>query len=399
VLRILSTLIIPVIILVLAIFLYPEARRLVAGQLLILKWLPIGIAIIALVLSLRFNRSRMFFSVLTVISTYVILQWYWAGIGKADMNVIWSALCVFLPMNFLIYSLLQERGTFTLWGSTRFGLLLLPFVVIIGLSQAYPAEIENLLRANLVEKDLSGGFNFTQISLVMILVTLIVLNGRMFARPAVQNGSLFVAVLASLGMLHFKESTSANAIFASAAVLMLAIAVIQESWSMAYIDQLTRLPGRRALDEEMLKLGGNFSIAMVDIDHFKKFNDRHGHDAGDQVLRMVATRIRQAVSGGKAFRYGGEEFTLVFSGKDIEDTIDGLDDVRKSVCDSKFQLRSRDRRRDKNSKDKNNKNVKVSISIGVANRSERSSSANEVIKAADKALYRAKKQGRNRVCK
>ena len=315
------------------------------------------------------------------------------------MSVIWPALCVFLPMNFLIYSLLKERGTFTLWGSTRFGLLLLPFVVIIGLAQAYPAEIGNLLRVNLLEKDLSGGFNFTQISLVMILVTLIVLNGRMFARPAAQNGSLFVAVLASLGMLHFKESTSANAIFASAAVLMLAIAVIQESWSMAYIDQLTRLPGRRALDEEMLKLGGNFSIAMVDIDHFKRFNDRHGHDAGDQVLRMVATRIKQAVSGGKAFRYGGEEFTLVFSGKDIEDTINGLEGVRKSVCDSKFQLRSRDRRREKNSKDKNNKNVKVSISIGVANRNERSSSANEVIKAADKALYRAKKQGRNRVCK
>lgn len=370
-----------------------------AGQLLILKWLPLGMAIITLVLCLRFNRSRIFFSVLTVISTYILLQWYWAGIGKAGMNIIWPALCVFLPMNFLIYSLVKERGTFTLWGSTRLGLLLLPFAVIISLAQVYPAEIENLLHINLIETGLSGGFNFTQMSLVMILVTLIILNGRMFTRPTAQNGSLFVAVLVSLGMLHFKESTSASAIFASAAVLMLAIAVIQESWSMAYVDQLTRLPGRRALDEEMLKLGGNFSIAMVDIDHFKRFNDRHGHDAGDQVLRMVATRIKQAVYGGKAFRYGGEEFTLVFSGKDVEDTIDALEDVRKSVCDSKFQLRSRDRRREKNSNDINNKNVKVSISIGVANRNERFFSANEVIKAADKALYRAKKQGRNRVCK
>jgi diguanylate cyclase (GGDEF)-like protein len=63
---------------------------------------------------------------------------------------------------------------------------------------------------------------------------------------------------------------------------------------------------------EMMSLGHRFTIAMLDIDHFKRFNDTYGHAVGDQVLKMVAAKLRQVKGGGRAFRYGGEEFTLVF---------------------------------------------------------------------------------------
>lgn len=86
---------------------------------------------------------------------------------------------------------------------------------------------------------------------------------------------------------------------------------------MAYQDELTSLPGRRALKEYLLKLGSEYTIAMFDIDHFKKFNDTHGHDVGDQVLRMVASKLATVSGRGKSFRYGGEEFTLVFSEKSL----------------------------------------------------------------------------------
>ncbi|MDH3343306.1 MAG: GGDEF domain-containing protein, partial [Gammaproteobacteria bacterium] len=185
---------------------------------------------------------------------------------------------------------------------------------------------------------------------------------------------------------------------ASAAMLMLVIAVIQESWSMAYIDQLTSLPGRRALEEELLKLGSNYAIAMMDIDHFKKFNDTYGHDAGDQVLQMVAARIRQSVSAGKAFRYGGEEFTVVFPGRRIDETLDVLEAIRDNIGGSHFQLRKKDRRSGTDKKD-GGKNVEVTISIGIAERTESMVTPHEVVKGADKALYRAKKKGRNRVSK
>src|SRR2546425_6328967 len=75
---------------------------------------------------------------------------------------------------------------------------------------------------------------------------------------------------------------------------------------MAYQDSLTGLPARRALNEALLRLGGHYTVAMLDVDHFKRINDHHGHDVGDQVLKMIAAKLAQVTGGGKAYRYGGE---------------------------------------------------------------------------------------------
>src|SRR2546421_12493897 len=82
---------------------------------------------------------------------------------------------------------------------------------------------------------------------------------------------------------------------------------------MAYQDSLTQLPARRALNEALLRLGSQYTVGMVDVDHFKRINDSHGHDVGDQVLKMVAARLAQVGGGGRAYRYGGEEFAVIFA--------------------------------------------------------------------------------------
>lgn len=349
-------------------------------------------------LCLRFNRSLVFFTSLILVSAYAVMQWYLPRLGKIEAEIVWMALSLLLPLNLVIVSLLKERGMFTLWGSTRFALILVPVLVLSGIAKYYPESLHHVLVWRFVEMDLLKQIEFPQLSLLVMALALLMLNGRWFAQTTAQNSALFVALISAIVMLYFKNEDAVIAIFSCAMLLMLLIAVIQESWSMAYIDQLTNLPGRRALEEELLKLGGNYSIAMLDIDHFKKFNDTHGHDAGDQVLQMVASRIKQSVSGGKAFRYGGEEFTIVFPNKKVTETLDILDSVRKNIGDSTFQLRKKDRRRGKSKKGRG-KNLQVTISIGVANRTERMSVPHEVIKGADKALYKAKKQGRNKVCK
>jgi diguanylate cyclase (GGDEF)-like protein len=399
VLRRLALILFPVLLLALAFFLYPEMLLLPASQLVVIELLPLVTGLITLALCLRFNRSRMFFSVLTLVLSYVLLQWYLPTATATDAALVWSALCLLLPFNLVIFSLLRERGMLTWWGATRFAVLVIPFLLLFGLAQFYPAPVQTLLAWHITDVELLGGVQFPQVAVLMMLFAVLVLNGRLFARPAAQNSALFGALVAALVMLHLQQNSTASALFATAAILMLAVAVVQESWSMAYIDQLTSLPGRRALEEELLKLGGNYTIAMVDIDHFKRFNDRHGHDAGDQVLRMVAARIKEVGSGGRAFRYGGEEFTIVFAGKQREDTIAPLDSLRRRIAESRFQLRRKDRRLGKNNATRSGQKVKVTISIGVANRNDRHPVPHDVIKSADRALYRAKKQGRNRVCK
>jgi len=140
---------------------------------------------------------------------------------------------------------------------------------------------------------------------------------------------------------------------------------------------------------------------MADVDHFKSFNDTHGHDVGDQVLKMVASRLRKVGGGGRAYRYGGEEFTLVFPGRSVEQCLPHLEAVRQAIEGYALQLRDANKRPKDDRQGRmarghsSTAQVSVTISIGVAERQGDQRSPEEVIKAADQALYGAKKAGRN----
>lgn len=155
------------------------------------------------------------------------------------------------------------------------------------------------------------------------------------------------------------------------------------------------------MSEMLLKLGSGYSVGMVDIDHFKQFNDRYGHDVGDQVLRMVSAKLERISGGGKAFRYGGEEFAVVFPGQSASDVLPHLESLRRDIQASCFVLRGPDRPKKKPDIPKPQsgprKAVLVTVSIGVAERDEDKRKPDQVVKAADKALYRAKDAGRNQV--
>ena len=202
-----------------------------------------------------------------------------------------------------------------------------------------------------------------------------------------------------IAQLHFGYSDSSLNVFSSTALLMCLYAVLQESWRMAYLDELTELPARRALREKFQKMGGTYTIAMLDVDHFKKFNDTYGHDTGDAVLRMIATRMNRVTGGGTCYRYGGEEFSIIFNGKDSETAKPHLEELRKTIANTPFIINRASRRKsDNRSRRKKKKAVKVTVSIGVADSRPDISSPWEVLKLSDKALYRAKAKGRNRVC-
>jgi diguanylate cyclase (GGDEF)-like protein len=198
------------------------------------------------------------------------------------------------------------------------------------------------------------------------------------------------------------DAPGISAAFMAAAGLILLGSLLQESHQLAFRDPLTGLPGRRALEERLRALGGHYAIAMVDVDHFKKFNDTHGHDIGDQVLRLVGGRLSQAAKGGVAYRYGGEEFSVLFPGASVDDAARELEEIRHSIETYRMAVRSPDRpkKSDEGAKRRGagapEKPLSVTVSIGVAGPG-RGATPQHVIKAADEALYRAKQAGRNRV--
>ncbi|MBD3344524.1 MAG: diguanylate cyclase [Chitinivibrionales bacterium] len=127
-----------------------------------------------------------------------------------------------------------------------------------------------------------------------------------------------------------------------------------------------------------------FAVAMLDIDHFKKVNDTYGHQAGDHVLYNTAQTVcREVIPDGTVCRYGGEELAVFFPQKVTKDVVPVMEKVRKAVEKMKTTFKK--------------KNIKVTLSIGISHRYDKTQTIIDVIHTADKALYKAKKGGRNQV--
>ena len=163
---------------------------------------------------------------------------------------------------------------------------------------------------------------------------------------------------------------------------------IETYLSQARTDPLTGLANRRALDQELderfgrFRGGGrDFTLILIDIDHFKRVNDTHGHPAGDEVLRRLAKRLGDGFSKAMVARFGGEEFAVL-----IDEPIDAaarrIDSLRRSLADSSIDFEG--------------KSIPVTLSAGVASPHDETR-VGSLVRRADEALYAAKRVGRNRV--
>lgn len=160
----------------------------------------------------------------------------------------------------------------------------------------------------------------------------------------------------------------------------------------AMFDGLTGIHNRRWLDETLHRMvrragsgGSALSLSLIDIDHFKKFNDTYGHAAGDHVLTVVATTLSSNLRPTDLVaRFGGEEFVIIFPTTGLDDAVIAAERVREAV--SKEQLTMPD----------GTELPSVTISMGVAELHD-GMSVPELLKIADHAMYRAKQAGRNRV--
>lgn len=380
----------------------------------LLIYLPYAVALVGAVIGWRFNRSRLVFSLIAVSVGHWMLTGPASNISPGSSGEIgYMAYALLFPAVLLALSFLKERGLLTHHGLLRTAAFAgLPVVVLalaaadqwlvkgIAISVQQGAVI--LLSVPVIPEFLAPETGIPDLAVVVFVATAAYFIMRLIVlgNPPLESGALGGLVAGGMA-LHFAGNIQTVSVFFTAAAVSLLIAAIQDSYRLAFVDELTGLPGRRALAMETLKLGHQYAIAMLDVDHFKKFNDTYGHDIGDQVLRMVAGQMTRVGGGGRAFRYGGEEFTVVFPGKTADEAHASLDALRKSIKGSGFTIRAKDRPNANAStkRNRNGKRVSVTISIGLSERSEKNPTPEAVTKAADQALYRAKKGGRNRVSK
>ncbi len=360
---------------------------------------------VAATLSLAYNRSRIFLACCLLAFTL------WFKEQHADTQWVEFIVAGIVPVNLLLIAFLRERGALTFRGFVRLALITgeLAFILYLintqgALNPDWLAPIGGTFADVLAISPFQQSITLL---LLVVAVSFIIVVG-LDESPISQGLATALACLLAGYCLSGERTWE---LFIMAGAVYLIGSLIRDSYNMAYRDELTGLPHRRALNEQFHALGSRYALAMLDVDHFKKFNDTHGHDVGDQVLQMVAAKIRQVSGGGKAYRYGGEEFSVVFPRLRSEDAFYYLDEVRKTIQNYEMVIREDPRQDDLDAKNAKNakkqrqrgsfrtasKKVSVTISIGVADRVTIPGTPEDVLKAADEALYRAKKAGRNQV--
>ena len=353
-----------------------------------------------------YRRQRELFLMVTVYVAYFLLDTqtdFYRDNGRVreDAAVVFHLCCLLLPLLFSIYALWQEKTHLFRDFVARCAVLLAVGSVALALEQSFPQALLGWL-AEIRWPMLHGAWmSLIQLSYPMFLIGFLTLAAQYWYQPRPLHAAQLVGLLGMFWMLPqtFILPFTLN-IMCSQVMLMIAAGVAHEAYQMAFRDELTGLPGRRALNERMQRLGRNYVLAMSDVDHFKRFNDTHGHDVGDQVLRLVASKLSKVSGGGRAYRYGGEEFAVVFAGKTLDECMPHLEVIRESIATYNIHLRNQDSRPQDDSQGRqrrsgsNASSVSVTVSIGVAERIEQRT-PEEVLKSADQALYSAKGAGRN----
>jgi diguanylate cyclase (GGDEF)-like protein len=395
----------PVVLLVAAYLGMPRIALLPPPWQEILPYLPFATIAVGMFLSLRFHRSRAFFVLLMLaVFSWSSSAYLRDGLTDFRSRLIFQALSLLLPLNITLFCFMRERGVFSHGGRLRIAFLASQAGLIAWFVRYNYSGVEQFMARKLLATPLLDHLPFSQAALFVFSAGSLLMAIRVLTRQSHIDSGLLGAMAAVVLACAWQAAPEASLAFVATAALILALGILQDTYNMAFRDDLTGLQSRRALNEQLMGLGRQYVVAMVDVDHFKRFNDTYGHDVGDQVLKMVAAKIQGVMGGGKAFRYGGEEFTIIFPRKKEADTIPHLDELRKSIADYQLWLRSPERPKKAKEGEKQRAGkggeiaVSVTVSIGVAE-SEEGYSPADVIRDADKALYRAKHKGRNQVCR
>jgi diguanylate cyclase (GGDEF)-like protein len=355
-------------------------------------------------MSAWFNRSRALLAVLCLAIAHVA---YGAMVsGEIDPRLTSQtcvALCAFVPLNLAALAVLPERGLFNAFGLRRLFLVVAQAGALVLLLRSGFTDVFDWLSEPFAQLDWLRAAPIPPRVLPIIAAGIVTaaIPATLHDHPI--DGALCAAIIAFALACSSAQHPSDFGLLMSTAALLIMIGVLQDSYRMAFRDELTGLPSRRALNERMMSLGHQFTIAMLDVDHFKRFNDTYGHDTGDHVLKMVAGKLWQVRSGGRAFRYGGEEFALVFPNRSARRVLRELEALRTRVAEHRMALRDPQRPtelktgRSQRVAGGSRQGVSITVSIGLAECNDTHRTPEQVLQAADRALYRAKEKGRNRV--
>ncbi|SDJ38539.1 Diguanylate cyclase, GGDEF domain [Ferrimonas sediminum] len=362
----------------------------------LLQNLPWVLLASAWIVSRIYRLQKLSFMVLVSLASYGVIQWkLQVPLPQGNTELIFWGLCLLAPLLVFLLDVLPEKWIATGRGGFAYALLLAP-VALFSMLLSSSAEATHRWLASWVT--VLGGYPLPWV-LTLMMACYFVISTLIQTRRRDKGDSAALLCLMALGLTCYQFDTPgvSSSMFTILGLCLLVLLMLH-SYRLAFFDLLTGVRNRRSLDAVMQGLSGRYQLAMIDIDHFKTFNDTFGHDVGDDVLRLVAQMLTRVKAGGTVYRYGGEEFTIVFRSRERKRCLAALDAIREEIAAYPFYVRSTQSagvaRRSRSQAPKVAPQT-ITVSMGLAQPRAEDANVEQVVKRADEALYQAKQAGRN----
>lgn len=304
-----------------------------------------AVFVAGILLAWRFHSSRVLFALLTLLLAHRAVEFFSAGrmSSAGPGRIAIEAVAFLLPLNFIALSVSGERGSVFPAIVPKLAVLFFESVFVAIICRPGTTTGPGFLHPDFLGKLLSTRIPTVAVLAFVAAVVVLLLRFLLYGKPT-ESGLLWALLATFFSFQAGGVGPAATAYWATAGLILVS-SIIENSYLLAYHDELTTLPARRAFNDALLHLEAPYAIAVVDIDHFKTFNDTYGHETGDQVLRLVAAKLANVTGGGRAYRVGGEEFSILFRGKSVKDALPHLEQLRAAIGASRFRVRAGEERR------------------------------------------------------
>ncbi len=349
-----------------------------------------------IVLGVSVRHSRILFAMLLLALADRGLLHLAAGVAASDDvgRIMFNAVSLLLPLNLLALSLITERSLLISREIVRLILVLLQVFLVSWIGLPENVDVAAALESSFIAPQYTAWTPVAQAPLLAFGAALALQAARFVSYRNPVDKGFFWALVSAFLALHGTRAGWSPTNFLATAGLLLIIAAYAEIYQSTYYDELTGMRGRPYWNQAVANLGSRYALAVIDIDGMTHLNQTQGQAVGDQILRIVARKIARLIGEDNAFRYDGNRFAVIFHDQSVIDVLPHLEELRKAFDASPVTLSARTRLFRKPAPPTQ---VPVTVSIGAAERDVRRTTPDQVMKAVETALARAKHDGRNQV--
>jgi len=369
-----SALIYPIIVIGLGLFLGLFSRRI---------WLMLVILVLAIA-----DRVLLHFATNTAVT-------------MEGERLIYHAISFLLPFNLCVFAFMKRRGDMT-WQSIWFlGAILLQGCGVAFIYQYKSLGFGAFLEYSSIKWALLEHIPLSQLALFAFAIAFVYYLFLYIRTRGVIEHAFCWALISIFYALAFSRIGPVSSIYFSTAGLIFVISVFENIYLERFQDELTELPTGKSMHASLSQVDTGYTVAMIEVDNFKRLRDNHGRRVSRQVLRSIGSKITSVTGGGKPFHYGGEVFAVVFPGMFLQDTLPHMEELRQLIKKSGPILRDEKSLRRKPKKlnrvEMLANKIPVTVSIGVAERSDTDMPSQQAILKAEEALNIAKNEGHDQM--